>query len=63
MIWAADSGGRMNRVIADTVTIVQTKIGIRPRVMPGPRMVSVVATMLIAVPMVPTPAMKTARFQ
>ena len=63
MIWAADSGGRMIRVIADTVSIVHTKIGMRPSVMPGPRMVSVVATMLIAVPMVPIPAMKIERFQ
>ncbi len=63
MIWAADSGGRMNSVIADTVSIVHTKMGMRPSVMPGPRMVSTVATMLIAVPMVPTPARKTERFQ
>ena len=42
MTCAAESGGRMSRVIAETVSMIQTKIGMRPSVMPGPRMVSVV---------------------
>ena len=63
MIWAAESGGRIISVMPETVSITHTKIGSRPKVMPGPRMVSVVVTRLTAVAMVPMPVTKMARFQ
>ncbi len=63
MTWAADSGGRTTSVIADTVSMIHTKTGMRPSVMPGPRMVMVVVTRLSAVAMVPNPVISTARFQ
>ena len=63
MICAAESGGRMSRVMAETVSMIHTKTGMRPRLIPGPRIVSVVVTRLTAVAMVPTPVMNIARFQ
>ena len=45
------------------VSMIHTKTGMRPRVIPGPRMVRVVVTRLTAVAMVPIPVMKMARFQ
>ena len=47
----------------EMVSITHTKTGMRPSVMPGPRMVRVVVTRLIAVAMVPMPATRIARFQ
>ena len=43
--------------------MIHTKTGMRPRLIPGPRIVNVVVTRLTAVAMVPTPVMNTARFQ
>ena len=47
--------GRMIRVSAEIVRISHTKTGMRPSVIPGPRMVTIVVTMLIAVAIVPDP--------
>ena len=63
MICAAESGGRMIRVKAEMVRISHTKTGMRPSFIPGPRIVRIVVTMLIAVAIVPKPATRIARFQ
>ena len=53
----------MSSVIAETVNIVHTNIGSRPSVIPGARIVAMVAIKLIAVAIVPKPVMSTERFQ
>ncbi len=63
MIWAAESGGRMIKVRAEMVSISQTRTGMRPSVMPGPRMVRIVTSRLTAVAIVPSPVTRSARFQ
>ena len=56
--WAAVNGDRAIRISPDTISIIQTNSGSRPRVMPGQRMDSVVVIMLMAPAMLPKPLIR-----
>ena len=63
MICAAVSGVITMSTMPAETKLSQTTSGMRPSVMPGQRMHSVVVTMLTAAPMLPNPATKSAMVQ
>ena len=63
MICAAVSGGSATRIWNDTTQNIQTRSGMRARVMPFARRQSAVARMLIAVTVLPVLLMMMLRIQ
>ncbi len=63
MICAAVSGLMASRTMPDITRFNQASSGILPKVIPGQRMQTMVARMLIAVPMLPKPETRSAIVQ